>query len=150
MTDANASGGQKALNDALEALTPVLREQAAQALTALSGADETYEKHARKSLACLQETAHNLTTQRIDEVSAALSMDNCLESLKLLVAGEQNRARVQSFQRGVAILGVLKSVLLSTTRLALNVYAPGAGEIVRKLDLDRVVLDTIIQTPKLA
>lgn len=140
MTDANLEGQTSltALEGALTQLAPVLRDQARVALGAITTLSEDLEEPVRKVLAHLTKVTDLYALQKLDEASAALAIDNDLEALNLFAQGEQNRAKVDAFVRGVAVLRTLKSILLATTRLALSVYAPGAGVWVKQLELDKV------------
>lgn len=153
MTDAIPPEGQTsltALEGALTQLAPVLQSQAREAIGAITALSEDLEDEVRKVLAHLTKTTDLYALRKLDEVTAGLSIDNCLDALSLYAQGERNRSKVDSFVRGVSILRTLKTVLLSTTRLALSVYAPGAGAWVQALKLDRVALDAVLPTPKLS
>ena len=138
-----------ALEGALTQLAPVLQAQAREAIGALTVVSEDLDEPVRKVLAHMTKVTDLFALGKLDEASATIAMDNDLEALSLYAQGERNRQKVDSFVRGLAVLRTLKSVLLSTTRLALSVYAPGAGAWVKQLKLDKVVLDVVLPTPKI-
>ncbi len=153
MTDATPPEGQTplaALEGALTQLAPVLEAQAREAIGAITALSPDLEEDVRAVLEHMTKVTDLYALRKIDEVTANLAIDNDFSALNLRAQGERNRSKADSFVRGVAILRTIKSVLIATTRLAISVYAPGAGAWVQRLELDKVILDAILPTPRLS
>ncbi len=130
---AESSSFADSFGEGMSSLGSALKEQASQAVRAMGAASPEMGDQARRVVAKMAEIGEQVSKRELTPDSGEIALNNYIHALQLYGEALSNKAKVESYVRGMRMLETGKKVLFSLLRMGLESAFPGTGAILTGL-----------------